>query len=87
MAEIKRVWMVTDPGEKSVLQDFVWDQNVANIQLQFAGESPGWWRRVNGKMHTDRASALTDARTRLKKIRPGDVAEMFKPANVKRALG
>jgi hypothetical protein len=59
------VWMVRDPSPKSLLEDIVWEQDVARLGRYVWGSGQGVWEAERTTLYTDEGEAMADAKARL----------------------
>jgi len=65
MAEIKKVWVVTDPTEVSEMVDILFEADFKRLANYIRGSSSGDWEAENTKIYDDKASATADAKKRM----------------------
>lgn len=86
--KLAHVWLVIDPESISTgLRDIMYRQKVSGLHLQILGSGPHWWSVAHVALHTDKTSALADARARVQsKFGKPHADKMFSPANIRKSF-
>jgi hypothetical protein len=66
MAEIKKVWVVTDPTPDSGIVDILFEATPRKLADYIRGSRTTDWESESTKLYDDKASATADANKRLK---------------------
>lgn len=66
---IGKIWVVRDPTSISTLEDIWWETTPRDVADYVVGTGRDQWRRENTTFHDSQASALVDAKARLKSIK------------------
>lgn len=67
MAEIKKVWVVTDPTPESEMVDILYGTDLPGFINYLRGSNRDDWKKENSSLYDNEAEATADAKKRMKK--------------------
>jgi len=71
--QIKVLWIVTNPNDRSTLGDMVAEVDALSLGQIAIGTGASRWKHEDTALHDDARSAVSDAMDRLKKFYKGDI--------------
>lgn len=67
--KLTKVWIVRDPdGNKSMMCDILFEQEIARLDFYIMGSPNGAWQHENHTVYTEYEEAYWDARIRLNAV-------------------